>query len=1183
MGFEVIFIASLVVVVVAKPDENGLTLTRFSNTALAGKGDSTQVLPSLENITDCNENNCKRPSSLLVTGRLQPLHAGKYGFKLSFDPPLAYPSTSAYARLWVNDHLLYPNATNSNTKMAGIFAPLWMPLPPRPVTATGQVVDYADAANLSSYEVRLEYVCLAPSGCGHALTLRWANFETSTVKAYQTSPGRYHIGNISAINADTGTCGGTSKLPVKDMSCEATGILLNSPVIQTATVAECCAACRAHKSCAVAIWNGPLSEEHDSVCRLETAGVKCHNSTGKYMIRVRNDVDMKDKISSENPNTHTVESDVEYTPIPSSVLIPTQSTLEIERRGLRKRLLDGWGTFYFPSYFAWSLLPESFLVQLSLYRISNSHYLPNEGLVVSKPQLLPFPEFVIRAGLHSYNHSYMELSLTWFDKGEIFINISVEATVDYDDNSKLTVVVTNNSPMNQNLSDIVMLITPNFTDGRAGEISCRDNVLSGYSYGLRNTSVYVVNGNVLNNFTPQNESAPSKFVAVSLQNQGEAIVFSTDPQMNVKDATEKTQLYRSNELATLDKYGEWAEVKDAIQTVMMWSFMYDPREGYVAPEYQYSPGNGFATATPDGDTIENLFLWDGSFASYMLSLDALDLSFSNLIQIIKMRTAGGFLPGLHTGTFNTEDTTQPTVTGKVLYEIVKRYGIEKTRWVVELCFDDLYNWNTWLFTTRREAPLGIVSHGSTPYPWAPDNTNTWRQGGGDPGESESGQDNGPMYSNTPFNVTGLYLADAYAAGSTGLYLVDCLAQIGLAKAINRTEAVQELQSRYDIVSKAMLKTLWNESAGFFQNKYSKDLSVVPHMDPTSFYPLLAGPLAVSEDIAATNIQRHLTNRSRFSVWPNASTPTVHPPPPDETRPLVQWYTHKCDRGFPCPNSPHRLCCSNKCDLSEMFGNLVQTTHEKARIEGMGLARYPEEEVKGLIPLYEYNCTVPKGAPENIALSYNNWKPPYGGPCNRISNSPQMWIYPSQSVLGRVGDNLWELELWYKPGDFYAVSSPAGKLEALNQSYSKIASLGYVWPAPGSANATSRYGLPSVSRDDETYNDQDYWRGRIWTPMIQIVYWGLVKYNNSAAKGARKGLVTQSKSLLLKNWRGYTHNSGNYSEGYQGMGRYVFENYAGDTGQGYEYSSSATPMYSWGALAGFIGLQENGFYDPIKES
>ena len=46
------------------------------------------------------------------------------------------------------------------------------------------------------------------------------------------------------------------------------------------------------------------------------------------------------------------------------------------------------------------------------------------------------------------------------------------------------------------------------------------------------------------------------------------------------------------------------------------------------------------------------------------------------------------------------------------------------------------------------------------------------------------------------------------------------------------------------------------------------------------------------------------------------------------------------------------------------------------------------------------------------------------------------------------------------------------------------------------------------------------------------------------------------------------------------GRYVYENFGADTGEGYGYSSEAQPMYSWGALAGFVGLQANGFYGQV---
>ena len=45
----------------------------------------------------------------------------------------------------------------------------------------------------------------------------------------------------------------------------------------------------------------------------------------------------------------------------------------------------------------------------------------------------------------------------------------------------------------------------------------------------------------------------------------------------------------------------------------------------------------------------------------------------------------------------TRDRSNPPVTAKILHEITKRWGANKTQWVVELCFDDLLNWNTWMW------------------------------------------------------------------------------------------------------------------------------------------------------------------------------------------------------------------------------------------------------------------------------------------------------------------------------------------------------------------------------------------------------------------------------------------------------------------------------------------------------
>ena len=47
--------------------------------------------------------------------------------------------------------------------------------------------------------------------------------------------------------------------------------------------------------------------------------------------------------------------------------------------------------------------------------------------------------------------------------------------------------------------------------------------------------------------------------------------------------------------------------------------------------------------------------------------------------------------------------------------------------------------------------------------------------------------------------------------------------------------------------------------------------------------------------------------------------------------------------------------------------------------------------------------------------------------------------------------------------------------------------------------------------------------------------------------------------------------------------FVSSRFGADTAEGYGYSSEAQPLYSWGALAGFVGMQEHGFYAPLNAS
>lgn len=102
-------------------------------------------------------------------------------------------------------------------------------------------------------------------------------------------------------------------------------------------------------------------------------------------------------------------------------------------------------------------------------------------------------------------------------------------------------------------------------------------------------------------------------------------------------------------------------------------------------------------------------------------------------------------------------------------------------------------------------------------------------------------------------------------------------------------------------------------------------------------------------------------------------------------------------------------------------------------------------------------------------------------------------------------------------------------------------------------------LPSISRNDEAYPEQEYWRGRIWAPMNFLVYLGLRNYN---LPDAQKDIVEKSKKLLMKEWKDHGH---------------IHENYNAETGEGCDKETSDR-YYHWGALLGFISLIDAGHVD-----
>ncbi|MGC8891963.1 MAG: amylo-alpha-1,6-glucosidase [Candidatus Saccharicenans sp.] len=103
------------------------------------------------------------------------------------------------------------------------------------------------------------------------------------------------------------------------------------------------------------------------------------------------------------------------------------------------------------------------------------------------------------------------------------------------------------------------------------------------------------------------------------------------------------------------------------------------------------------------------------------------------------------------------------------------------------------------------------------------------------------------------------------------------------------------------------------------------------------------------------------------------------------------------------------------------------------------------------------------------------------------------------------------------------------------------------------NPTEFWGdfvLPSISRDDPAFKDQQYWRGTIWPPTNYLVYEGLKAYGFDQVAG---DFAKKSVDLFLRQWNSY---------------QICPENFDSRTGEpgGQRYQS-------WGPLFALIGVEE----------
>ena len=106
-------------------------------------------------------------------------------------------------------------------------------------------------------------------------------------------------------------------------------------------------------------------------------------------------------------------------------------------------------------------------------------------------------------------------------------------------------------------------------------------------------------------------------------------------------------------------------------------------------------------------------------------------------------------------------------------------------------------------------------------------------------------------------------------------------------------------------------------------------------------------------------------------------------------------------------------------------------------------------------------------------------------------------------------------------------------------------------------------LPSISRSDANYTDQNYWRGRQWGPESMLVYLSLshpLYANSTAVQAARAQLAAQVNGIWQSEWRELRH---------------VHENSDGEKSAlpGCN-SANSFPLYAWGALNAAVPILDS---------
>ncbi len=508
-----------------------------------------------------------------------------------------------------------------------------------------------------------------------------------------------------------------------------------------------------------------------------------------------------------------------------------------------KNRITGWNTWDVRNMLSHVLMPYGFAINIGVKEYQEGDFLSEALLgraeggkqvqrVVSGVEKV-YPE------AHSLDGSYIMIKVEWrgieffvetsTNEGDIFIKII---------------------PLKNQKKSAVVVVSGGILWNKPGSITKTD-----YGFCMQN---YDVACKVKTTGRIKNErSIPvsTPYIAVSMEEETYFYTGKDRKASEIKDIINWQREKYENQKNTKTELKKYFK---ALEETMAWNVIYDP----INDSFKTIVGRTWSSEW--GGYVQHC--WDMFFNALSYSIFDKDYAYNSIIEIMREITKEGFIPNCAAATgFVTLDRSQPPVGSLITALVYEKY---KDKWLIEMVFDKLFEWNSWYYNSRQ-VKEGILGWGSTPF--SPNLNNYWESAG--VGEfygaaMESGLDNSPMYDNIEIDkiTNTMKLGDA---GLTSLFIVDAKSLIKLANVLNKKEELRILEKRIE-VCKNGLEKLWCEEKGIYLNLHTDTDKFDYQLSPTHFYSLLTG--CVPKERIDRMIDEHLLNEKEF--WGEWVIPSI---------------------------------------------------------------------------------------------------------------------------------------------------------------------------------------------------------------------------------------------------------------------------------------------------------------------